>query len=121
MLNEVSIEIIRKCPNNCIHCSSLSDKDSTEIFKYEDFISIINDAKKLGTKTICLSGGEPFLHPNIIEMIKYLHNIGLNSNVYTSGIIYDENMNYASLSKELLKGTSKNHIISPDFPIFQIH
>jgi len=107
MLNEVSIEIIRKCPNNCIHCSSLSDKDSAEIFKYEDFISIINDAKKLGTKTICLSGGEPFLHPNIIEMINYLHNIGLNSNVYTSGIIFDKNMNYASLSKELLNSIAE--------------
>jgi len=102
MLNEVSIEIIRKCPNNCVHCSSLSDKDSTEIFKYEDFISIINDASKLGAKTICLSGGEPFLHTNIIEMIKYIHNIGLNSNVYTSGIIFGGNMNYASLSKDLL-------------------
>jgi len=102
MLNEVSIEIIRKCPNNCIHCSSLSDKDCTEIFKYDDFISIINDAEKLGTKTICLSGGEPFLHPNLIEMISYLHKIGLNTNIYTSGIIFDGDMNYASLSKELL-------------------
>ena len=102
MLNEVSIEIIRKCPNNCVHCSSLSDKDCTEIFKYDDFVSIINDAVKLGTKTICLSGGEPFLHPSIIEMINYLHNMGINSNIYTSGIIFDEDMNYASLSRELL-------------------
>jgi MoaA/NifB/PqqE/SkfB family radical SAM enzyme len=102
MLNEVSIEIIRKCPNNCMHCSSLSDKDCSEIFKYDDFISIINDAEKLGTKTICLSGGEPFLHPNIIEMINYLHNMGINSNIYTSGIIFDGDMNYASLNRELL-------------------
>ena len=102
MLNEVSIEIIRKCPNNCVHCSSLSDKDCTEIFKYNDFVSIINDAVKLGTKTICLSGGEPFLHPNIVEIINYLHNMGINSNIYTSGIIFDRDMNYASLSRELL-------------------
>jgi MoaA/NifB/PqqE/SkfB family radical SAM enzyme len=102
MLNEISIEIIRKCPNNCVHCSSLSDKDCIEIFKYEDFISIINDAGKLGAKTICLSGGEPFLHPNIIEMVNYLYNFGLNSNIYTSGIIFDGVMNYASLSKGLL-------------------
>jgi len=102
MLNEVSIEIIRKCPNNCVYCSSLSDKDCTEIINYKDFVSIINDARELGTKTICLSGGEPFLHPNIIEMISYLHKIGLNTNIYTSGIIFDGDMNYTSLSKELL-------------------
>ena len=102
MLNELSIEIIRKCPHNCVHCSSLSDKDSTEIFKYDDFASIINDAEKLGVKTICLSGGEPFLHPDIIDMINYLHKKGINSNIYTSGIIFDEDMNYSSLSRELL-------------------
>jgi MoaA/NifB/PqqE/SkfB family radical SAM enzyme len=102
MLNEVSIEIIRKCPNNCMHCSSLSDKNCTELFEYNDFVSIVNDAIKLGAKTICLSGGEPFLHHKILEMINYIYNSGINCIVYTSGIIFDKEMNYSSISKEML-------------------
>ena len=103
MLNEVSIEIIRKCPNNCVYCSSLSDKDCTEVFAYNDFVSIVNDAMKLGATTICLSGGEPFLHNRIIDIINYLHNSNLNCNVYTSGIVFDNNMGYSSINESVLK------------------
>lgn len=102
MLNEVSIEIIRRCPNNCIYCSSLSDRNCTEIFEYNDFVSIVNDAKKLGAKTICLSGGEPFLHNKIIDIIDYIHNSVLNCNVYTSGIVFDNNKDYSSISEDVL-------------------
>jgi MoaA/NifB/PqqE/SkfB family radical SAM enzyme len=102
MLNEISIEIIRKCPNNCMHCSSLSGKDCIELFKYNYFVSIVNDAIKLGAKTICLSGGEPFLHHEILEMINYIYNSGISCIVYTSGILFDDEMNYSSISKKLL-------------------
>ena len=56
----------------------------------------------LELKTICLSRGEPFLHPRIIDMIIYLYNLNLNCYVYTSGIIFDSEMNYISMSKDLL-------------------
>lgn len=102
MLKEISIEIIRKCPNNCMHCSSMSNKDCSEILEYEKFVSVVDDAFKLGAKTICLSGGEPFLHPRIIDMIIYVYTLNLNCYVYTSGIIFDLGMNYISLSKDLL-------------------
>lgn len=103
MLKEVSIEIIRKCPNNCVHCSSMSDEYCTEIFEYQKFIQVIDDAAKLGAKTICLSGGEPFLHPDIINMISYASKIGLDCYVYTSGIVFDGSMNRASLTQDFLR------------------
>ena len=65
MLKEISIEIIRKCPNCCLHCSSESHAQCGEIMPYSKFKEVVSDAAKLGAKTICLSGGEPFLHDNI--------------------------------------------------------
>jgi len=102
MLKEVSIEIIRKCPNNCVHCSSLSDENCTEILDYAQFVSVVDDAEKLGAKIICLSGGEPFLHPSVIDMVDYIYNKGLDCYVYTSGIIFDISMNRISLDLNLL-------------------
>lgn len=75
MLKEISIEIIRKCPNNCLHCSSFSNKNCSEIIPYELFKKVVSGAKNLGLKTVCFSGGEPFLHPDIIEMIEYVYDI----------------------------------------------
>lgn len=92
MLKEISIEIIRKCPNNCLHCSSLSNKYCNEIMPLEKFKEVVIDAAYLGAQTICLSGGEPFLHQDIVEMTRFVHSKGLNCYIYTSGIVLNENI-----------------------------
>lgn len=102
MLNEVSIEVIRKCPNNCVHCSSMSDANCREILAYDRFVSVVSDAATLGAKTICLSGGEPFLHPKIVDMIEFVKSLGLASYIYTSGVIYDAQKKRSSLDNEVL-------------------
>ena len=40
-----------------------------------------------GIKEISLSGGEPLLHPNILEIVKYCHDQGIYTTLYTSGIV----------------------------------
>ena len=102
MLNEISVEIIRKCPNNCLHCSSISNCKREEIMPISKFKEIVNDAKALGAKVICLSGGEPFIHPDIIDMIKYVYENNLESYVYTSGIAFDKHGNYSSIPLSIL-------------------
>lgn len=103
MLKELSIEIIRRCPNNCVHCSSLSDERCSEIMEYERFVSVVKDAVNLGAKVICLSGGEPFLHSRIVDMIEFVHSLGLDSYVYTSGIIFDVQKQRAPLDNNVLR------------------
>jgi MoaA/NifB/PqqE/SkfB family radical SAM enzyme len=106
MLKELSIEIIRKCPSYCVHCSSLSDANCAEMLEYDKFVAVATDAAKLGANTICFSGGEPFLHPRIIDMIEFANMLGLKTYVYTSGIVFDAQNNYTSLSEEVLQTIS---------------
>lgn len=87
MLNEVSLEIIQKCLNNCIYCSSNSCYNSKPILELNTIKEIIDDIAYLGAKKLCLSGGEPFLHKDIVDIIKYAVYKGLEVNVYSSGII----------------------------------
>lgn len=103
MLKEISIEITRKCPNCCLHCSSSANKECKEIIPYSKFLEVISDAAKLGAKTICLSGGEPFLHENIIDMVKIIKSYNMNCYIYTSGISMDEFGQPVSLSTNILK------------------
>ena len=104
MLKEISIEIIRKCPNKCLHCSSLSSEDCTEIIPFKKFKEVVNGVKKLGLKTICFSGGEPFLHPEIVKMVQYVYNKGLQCYIYSSGIYMDVLKNRSSIPEEILQG-----------------
>lgn len=72
MLYDVSLEILKKCLNNCLHCSSNSCHNSKTILGLDTIKQIIDDIIFIGAKRLCLSGGEPFLHPDIVEMIECL-------------------------------------------------
>ena len=103
MLKELSIEIIQKCPNQCIHCSSNSSMECTEIITFESYKKIINSALQLGLETVCFSGGEPFLHPDLLRMIDYAHAMNLKSNIYTSGIVLNEQQEKTEISNEIFQ------------------
>ena len=102
MLSEISIEILQRCPNRCIYCSSHSNPQATHIIPFEIIKNVIDDAKSLGCKTVCLSGGEPFLHPQILDIISYIAKQQLICDVYTSGIYMKDEV-YSSLPNEYIE------------------
>ncbi len=100
-LKEITIEITQKCPNYCIHCSSLSSLNCSTMLQLEVIKKAIDDAIDLGVSVISLSGGEPFMHPDIVEIIKYIHNHRISCYVYTSGI-YHDGYHFQPLSENML-------------------
>lgn len=102
MLSEISIEILQRCPNRCIYCSSHSNPQATHIIPFEIIKNVIDDAKSLGCKIVCLSGGEPFLHPHILDIISYIAKQQLTCYVYTSGIYMKDEV-YSSLPNEYIE------------------
>lgn len=106
MLKEISIEVVRKCPNRCVHCSSFSSENCIEIIPFEKFKEVVVGAKNLGLKTICFSGGEPFLHPYIVEMVDYVYSIGLDSYIYSSGIFMNQEKERTSIPDVIMNEIS---------------
>lgn len=87
MVKDLCIEIIDKCPNNCLFCSSNSCYEKNTIISFNDFKRVIDYfISQGGIEEISLSGGEPFLHPNIIDMIKYCKKFNIRTVIFTSGI-----------------------------------
>lgn len=70
-MEQISIEIIHKCPNQCLHCSSYSDINCTLKINTDKIKEVIDSAVKLNTKILSISGGEPFLHEDLLEIVKY--------------------------------------------------
>ena len=88
MIKDLCFEIIETCPNNCMFCSSCSSIDKTRIIDFELFKKTIDHLlSKGGIKEISLSGGEPLLHSNIFEMIKYCKDRNIRVVLFTSGIV----------------------------------
>ncbi len=87
-LNEITLELTQRCPNRCIHCSSLSCPETTTQLPLSTVKEVIDDAAELGASTVCLSGGEPFLYPELLEVVDYIHDHGLKTFIYSSGVTY---------------------------------
>ena len=87
MLKDLCFEIIQTCPNKCKFCSSNSSKDKKTIIPIEHFKRVVTYfINQGGIGEISISGGEPFLHPDLFEMVKFCRDNGLRTVIFTSGI-----------------------------------
>jgi MoaA/NifB/PqqE/SkfB family radical SAM enzyme len=86
----LTLELIRKCPSKCLHCSTFSSPKATDFISFEKAKSLIEESIDLGLKKLILSGGEPLLYPWIIELIQFIKNKNVSIIIYTSGSLLDE-------------------------------
>ena len=61
----------------------------TECLDYATITRVVDDAVALGAKTVSLSGGEPFLREDIVEIVEYIQYKDLKARLYSSGIYND--------------------------------
>lgn len=86
-LEEITLEIIEQCYQNCVHCSSSATRDSRQKLTKDEVSALTEDFVKLGGKKIEISGGEPFLHKDLFDFISFFGDMGLSVEVYTCGKI----------------------------------
>ena len=108
-LKQFTVEVTQRCRSRCIFCSSGS---SPETVSHEIPLPLLKKLSDFGAskglKVINTSGGEPFLHPDLVAFIEHNIKNGLKTNVYTSGNMTREEFDRvmaANISPEHLKFT----------------
>lgn len=85
-----NVLLTQKCVRSCPYCFAkkhMSDSVPDDILTWENLIYIADLLEISGEKSISLLGGEPFLHPNVIDFILYLLERKFHVAVFTSGIL----------------------------------
>lgn len=85
----LGIKITNNCNMNCEHCFVDKAKNKIDL-NMGDVSDII---KKLGNKKpyrIYLTGGEPFLNKDLIDIIKYIKKNEIKISIHTNGTLIDE-------------------------------
>jgi len=84
-------ELTYRCPLQCPYCSNPLDfaKWSKEL-NTEQWISVLQQARKLGAAQLGFSGGEPLVRQDLEELIREGHKLGFYTNLITSGVGMDE-------------------------------
>jgi len=84
-------ELTYRCPLQCPYCSN-----PLEIAKYqnelstEDWVRVMQQARKMGAAQIGFSGGEPLVRPDLEELVQEARHLGFYTNLITSGVGMDE-------------------------------
>lgn len=93
-----NILLTQKCIRSCPYCFArkhMHDAPPEDILKWEDLIYIVDFFQAGGDTNISLLGGEPFLHPDIVDYILYIIHRGMHVTVFTSGVVSEKNMTIA--------------------------
>ena len=101
----------KRCNLKCDFCDLWH---FTDLMPYEHAATIIQRAPAAGVRTLVITGGEPFVHPRIFELIELAKNLGLGVNITTNGTLLtrdlqrlrDSRVDSLSLS---LDGFEANH------------
>ncbi|VVB80536.1 Coenzyme PQQ synthesis protein E [uncultured archaeon] len=99
---ELTIEVTNNCGNRCVHCSScalfewdLQGADDERSSSEQIYLLTLPEVKQVLDENsqfemVRFSGGEPFMHPLILEFLREAKIRGKQTEVLSSGVYYRE-------------------------------
>ena len=81
------LELTHKCPLECSYCYNQLDFAKTkDIMNKEKWFKVMQEARALGAVQLGISGGEPLLNKDLVEIVKKANDLKFYTNLITSGL-----------------------------------
>jgi radical SAM protein with 4Fe4S-binding SPASM domain len=84
------IEITNKCNLSCLHCFNNSGESCPKEFTTPEILSLIDVLSSMGVHKITLTGGEPFLHPDLFQIVEHARKAPMTVTIFTNGTLITE-------------------------------
>jgi MoaA/NifB/PqqE/SkfB family radical SAM enzyme len=98
--NFAQIDLTNNCNNNCIGCwcnsplleeKAINPEVKKQAIPFKKAVRLLDELYKMGTEYIYYAGGgEPFMHPQIMEILRYTKKKGFTCYVNTNFTFVDE-------------------------------
>jgi SynChlorMet cassette radical SAM/SPASM protein ScmF len=92
-LHQIYFYLTEGCNLRCRHCWIMTEQEgpptsaSKAVLDLDIFLSILEQARPLGLNAVKLTGGEPFLHPQIRDILEIIRDARLRLVVETNGVL----------------------------------
>ena len=89
-LRYLFFELTDKCNLNCRHCGSKCTGKNSRFLEYEVIektLQRVAECYNASDIMICITGGEPLLHPAVFDVIRKAHELGFPSGMTTNGTL----------------------------------
>ena len=92
---QMNLMITGKCNLNCLHCFNAKDNAplNSEL-SYEEVLSILDQARDIGTRAFTITGGEPLVHKRFLDIIRAIYERDM--------IVFELNTNGLLITQEML-------------------
>ena len=108
-IDYLRVSVTDKCNLRCIYC--MDEKDNTflkndEKLTDDEIYRIVKESSELGIKKVRITGGEPLVRPNLVNLIGRINSISGIEEIYltTNGILLDDMIDELALNG--LKGVN---------------
>lgn len=89
----LELELSRICNINCIYCYAEAGKALPNELTREEIFDVIDQAAELGARRIIvLGGGEPLMHPLVMDAMRRIHSLGVDIDLFTNGMLLTKAM-----------------------------
>lgn len=83
----ILLELTHKCPLECAYCYNQLDFAKTkDAMSKDDWFKVMDEAREMGAVQLGISGGEPLLNKDIVEIVKHANDLKFYTNLITSGV-----------------------------------
>src|SRR5262249_41713109 len=84
---KVFFDVSNYCNLRCPHCLSDSLPTGRSFLSWHLLSRLLDECSDIGVFVIKFGGGEPFLHPRLLEALRYVRACDMASSVTTNGLI----------------------------------
>ena len=94
MDKELRLIVSRRCNYDCYFCHGEGvEKGTEEVFSSDDYKFLVDFCKrKYGWDTVTLTGGEPLIREDILDIVNNLKELGVKITVVSNGELIDRKM-----------------------------
>lgn len=78
-------ELTTLCDHACGHCGSRAATARDDELQLDELLAVAEQLARLKTREITLIGGEAYLHPGLLPLVRRLSELGIRSGIQTGG------------------------------------
>jgi radical SAM protein with 4Fe4S-binding SPASM domain len=109
----IHVEIVSECNERCIHCY-IPHELKTDLMDSNLFYRVLDQSREMNLLHITISGGEPMLHPRLVDFLKRCREYDLSVNVLTNLTLLSENIINEMIKNPLLSIQTSIYSMIPE-------
>jgi len=114
---KVTLNVTNRCNLNCLYCGVSSTKNAPGDLNLEEWKEVVDELARIKVFRLLISGGEPFIYPDLPDLLTYILQYPFRISINTNGTLLDAKM------LSMLSGSRRleNVQVSLDGPNSEVH